>query len=137
VGEATTFHFPVQLDCAIAGELIEHCVYPEDVIANIAKNLKPGGTLVITCPDGQFEPPELPEFMSLLDRSKRSHLVAKQFGPTSEHHLFRFDPEALARIIPNDMELIETGQVAINLYAVLAKAQKRIHRQSLGNEKTP
>lgn len=121
VGNAEDFLFPRKLDVVIAGEIIEHCAYPEDVLRNASRNLVSNGMLLVTCPHGDIEDPGLPRFDDILDRQSRTTLKENQFGPTSEHHLFRFYEHNFPQIVPDDMQLVESSLVNGILLAAMRK----------------
>jgi 2-polyprenyl-3-methyl-5-hydroxy-6-metoxy-1,4-benzoquinol methylase len=47
-----TFALPEKFDIAICSEVLEHVPSSEKALSNIAKNLKPGGTLLLSVPSG-------------------------------------------------------------------------------------
>ena len=58
-------------DVAVAGEVIEHCAYPEEIIISILKFVKPGGFLIITTPNGNYFNSNLPTFSELSQKQLR------------------------------------------------------------------
>lgn len=97
------------LDIAIAGELIEHCAYPEDIVDKILEWVRPGGYLLLTTPNGGRMFIHLPRFGRLRRRQQRETLVRNQFGPSGKNHLFAFDSEDLDYIVPGYAKIIEVG----------------------------
>jgi len=52
VGDALNLPFPDALfDIVLSSEVIEHTVDPHQAFAEMARTLKPGGRLVLTCPN--------------------------------------------------------------------------------------
>lgn len=97
------------LDVAVAGELIEHCAYPEDILKRIINYVKPGGILVITTPNGSQITTKLPKFRHFINKSKRKKFEEVQFGPDGEDHLFLFNLKEIELILPNKGYMSEKG----------------------------
>ncbi len=97
------------LDVAIAGELIEHCAYPEDILQQILTFVRPGGLLLITTPNGASLRSNLPSFSELSEKELRKKFEETQFGPDGEDHLFLFKIEEIDMITPKNCSIIESG----------------------------
>ncbi|MBI3663826.1 MAG: class I SAM-dependent methyltransferase [Acidobacteria bacterium] len=74
-------------ELVVWGEMIEHVAYPEKVLGEIRRVLRPGGHLVLSTPNGRRLHTGLPTFGQVADRAA---LVTKQFKPDSDGHLFLF-----------------------------------------------
>ncbi len=74
-------------ELVVWGEMIEHVAYPENVLGEIRRVLRPGGHLVLSTPNGRRLRTGLPTFGEVADRGA---LVAQQFKPDSDGHLFLF-----------------------------------------------
>jgi 2-polyprenyl-3-methyl-5-hydroxy-6-metoxy-1,4-benzoquinol methylase len=94
---------------AIAGEIVEHCAYPEDILARILEFVKPGGILIVTTPNGARILNPLPTFGEVAGKDDRRVFVSRQFRPAGEDHLFLFKLDELAMIVPDNMEIIQKG----------------------------
>jgi 2-polyprenyl-3-methyl-5-hydroxy-6-metoxy-1,4-benzoquinol methylase len=109
-GNIETLDFPRgSLDVAIAGEIVEHCAYPEDILARILEFVKPGGILIVTTPNGARILNPLPTFGEVAGKDDRRVFVSRQFRPAGEDHLFLFKLDELAMIVPDNMEIIQKG----------------------------
>jgi len=88
---------PNLFDVVLLGEVIEHVAYPERLLQHLSQLLAPGGILILTTPNGERFHTGLP---TLADIKDRKELVAKQFKPDADGHLFlltRGELEALVR----------------------------------------
>ncbi len=83
-------------DLVVWGEMIEHVAYPEKVLGEIQRVLRPGGHLVLSTPNGRRLHTGLPTFGQVADRGT---LVAKQFKPDSDGHLFLFAQSELEALL--------------------------------------
>ncbi len=107
-----TLEFPKEsLDLAIAGELIEHCAYPEDIVQQILSYVRPGGVLIVTTPNGSRLKTNLPTFRQVSRREQRKIFEERQFGPAGEDHLFLFRINEVHDILPPNAKIIEVGYV--------------------------
>jgi SAM-dependent methyltransferase len=70
-------------------EVLEHCAYPERVLAAVGEGVKPGGILVATTPNRRYLRSTLPTFEAMRT-SDRAELAKHQFGPDGSDHLFAF-----------------------------------------------
>ena len=108
-------------DIAVAGEVIEHCAYPEEIVSNILKYVKPGGFLILTTPNGNYLNSHLPTFRQLSQKTLRKQFESIQFGPDGDNHLFLFKLDELNDIVPTNADIIEKGYVGgtvlINKYS--------------------
>ena len=109
-GNIETVAFPPgSLDVAVAGEIVEHCAYPEDILAKVLGFVKPGGILIVTTPNGSRVLNRLPTFRQVAGKDERKAFVARQFRPAGEDHLFLFRLEELPMIVPPGSEIVEQG----------------------------
>lgn len=97
------------LDVVILGEVVEHCAFPEKVVSNALRYVKPGGLVIITTPNGARIKSNLPTFSAVLRDEKRAEYAARQFGPDQKDHLFQFTLEETRYLIPERGELVEWG----------------------------
>ncbi len=97
------------LDIAVAGELIEHCAYPEEIIEKIFIFIRPGGFLILTTPNGARLKTTLPTFKQVFKKEQRKIFEEKQFLPSGEHHLFLFKLEEIKHILPKGKKVVEKG----------------------------
>lgn len=109
-GDITTIDFPKEsLEAAILGEVVEHCAYPEEIIAKVVEFLKPGGILVVTTPNANRILTLLPHFSEFKTKEARLELEKWQFGPDSSNHLFLFSQSEINLIIPENCKIISQG----------------------------
>jgi ubiquinone/menaquinone biosynthesis C-methylase UbiE len=103
-----------KFDAVIIGELVEHVAYPEKLLKEAKRVLKPGGLMIITTPNNHIFlgmlsgiKPEL--FEDIKDRNK---LLKRQFGPAGKDHLFVFDKKSLNALLERQgFEIILGGYV--------------------------
>ncbi len=122
VGDIQSLDFPLNmLDVAIAGELIEHCAYPEEIVEKILKYVRPGGFLILTTPNGSRIRTNLPTFEQFISKTSRKVFEERQFGPDDEDHLFLFRLNEIEHIMPKESKIIEKGYlggtILINKYS--------------------
>lgn len=98
------YQSPEKFDCVLAGEIIEHCAFPNQLLSSIARNLKSGGVTILTTPNGaEFNSP-LPTYKQVTNIEE---LIPKQFHWGD--HLFLFTVEELKELFDqNGFDVIET-----------------------------
>lgn len=74
-------------DVVLLCEVLEHCAYPEDILAKAGEGLKSGGFLVATTPNGKYIRNKLPTF-EVIRAGDRREISERQFGPDGPDHLF-------------------------------------------------
>lgn len=111
---------PESLHFAVAGELIEHCAYPEDILARIAHFVRLGGYIMVTTPNGSCLYSKASPFSFFNSRASRAVLQSLQFGHSGSSHLFHFKLKDIASITPPGFEIVEEGYLGgsawIDLY---------------------
>lgn len=76
-----------KFDLIFANQIIEHLVYPLEMINSLKGLLKPGGRLVITTPNGAYIKNSLPSFHELGDPVQWED---KQFTADGDGHFFAY-----------------------------------------------
>ncbi|HSI54490.1 MAG: class I SAM-dependent methyltransferase [Ramlibacter sp.] len=78
---------PGQYDLVFTNQLVEHLVYPRQFIERLLRNLRPGGLLVVTTPNGQYVRNHLPSFTELGDPRQWEHL---QYTADGDGHFYAY-----------------------------------------------
>ena len=78
---------PEKYDLIFANQIIEHLVYPLEMIEALKKLLAPQGRLVITTPNGKYIKNTLPTFTALGDPKQWEE---KQFTADGDGHFFAY-----------------------------------------------
>jgi 2-polyprenyl-3-methyl-5-hydroxy-6-metoxy-1,4-benzoquinol methylase len=99
---------PASSDVVLLCELLEHCAYPEAILAAAASSLRKGGIVVVTTPNGEYVRHHLPNFRSVRD-GDRSVLAQRQYGPDGTDHLFLYSAEELQELRPPGMSIHKWG----------------------------
>jgi len=90
------FRSPELFDGVVLGEIIEHVAFPDQLLQSAAQNLKPGGYLFLTTPNGnEFDQP-LPTYKQVTNLEE---LIPKQFHWGD--HLFLYTQEELQELLFN------------------------------------
>jgi len=105
----------LKFDGIILGEIIEHCAWPEKVVAGTLARLKPGGCLVVTTPNAEKVGEHLPTFSKFDGADKRRELEKMQFGPAGEDHLFLFTMREMKSLAPEGAKLVDSGYLGGSL----------------------
>jgi 2-polyprenyl-3-methyl-5-hydroxy-6-metoxy-1,4-benzoquinol methylase len=82
-----------RFDCALAGEVIEHVAFPDQLLKSVAENLKPGGICVLTTPNGEDYSSTLPTYRQVTNIEE---LIPKQFHWGD--HLFLYTTDELREL---------------------------------------
>jgi len=109
------------VDIVILGEVVEHCAYPEIIVAIALEHLREGGFVLVTTPNGSRIKPSRPTFSHVLERTQRNALEKTQFGAVGRSHLFLFTLAELCSITPASGRIVGKGYfggtVLINAYS--------------------
>jgi 2-polyprenyl-3-methyl-5-hydroxy-6-metoxy-1,4-benzoquinol methylase len=91
-----TDEVPGDFDLVFANQLIEHLVYPAEFLARLTRKLRPGGTLVIATPNGEYARNTLPSFGELGDPAQWAHL---QFSADGDGHFYAYLAKELIGLV--------------------------------------
>lgn len=94
-GNVLQDEFAGAFDLVFANQIIEHLVYPDQLLQQLKKRLKPGGRLVITTPNGSYVKNALPSYKQLGDPKAWEHL---QFTADGDGHFYAYLREELVEI---------------------------------------
>jgi len=86
---------PGHYDLIFANQLIEHLVYPDALLARLRANLRPGGRLVVTTPNGDYMRNKLPSFRELGDPRQWEHLQCTADG---DGHFYAYLADELLEV---------------------------------------
>jgi 2-polyprenyl-3-methyl-5-hydroxy-6-metoxy-1,4-benzoquinol methylase len=84
---------PGLYDLVFANQLIEHLVYPVEFLTRLSRNLRPGGLLIVTTPNGDYVRNNLPSYRDLGDPRQWEHL---QFTADGDGHFYAYLAQELA-----------------------------------------
>lgn len=84
-----------KFDIIYANQLIEHLVYPKQMIEQLSSMLKSGGKLVIATPNYFYALSRHPSFEQLGDPKKWEHM---QFSADGDGHFFAYKEQELTQI---------------------------------------
>ena len=84
-----------KFDLIFANQLIEHLVYPAQLVGRLASWLKPRGRLVVTTPNWAYIKSVLPSFGEIGDPAQHEHL---QFFADGDGHFFAYRASELVEI---------------------------------------
>lgn len=90
---------PGSYDLIYANQIVEHLVYPDQLLQRLQTLLKPGGRLVMTTPNGDYIKNALPSFRQLGDAKEWEHM---QHSADGDGHFYAYLREEL-------VELFETA----------------------------
>jgi len=86
---------PGDQDLVFANQIIEHLVYPSQLLQGLKSLLKPGGRLVVTTPNGEYVKNGLPSYRGLGNPKDWEHM---QFTADGDGHFFAYRSKELAEI---------------------------------------
>ena len=89
---------PGQYDLVFANQIIEHLVYPDQLLACLKDRLKPDGRVVVTTPNGDYVKNALPSYHDLGDPKDWEHM---QFTADGDGHFYAYLREELIAIFSN------------------------------------
>lgn len=94
-GNALDLDLPRPFDLVFANQVLEHLVYPVELIRGLARLLAPGGRLIATTPNGLYLKSKLPLFRELGDPAQYAN---RQFFPDGDGHFFAYSRAELREI---------------------------------------
>ena len=86
---------PGRYDLVYANQIIEHLVYPGQLLEKLAALMRPGARLVVTTPNASYIKNTLPTFTELGEASQWEHL---QFTADGDGHFFAYEREELLNL---------------------------------------
>lgn len=86
-GNAMEVELDKQFDLIFANQIVEHLIYPLEFTQRLVKFLKPGGTLVMTTPNGDYIKNSLPSYSEL---GEVQQYVDRQFSFDGDGHFFAY-----------------------------------------------
>jgi 2-polyprenyl-6-hydroxyphenyl methylase/3-demethylubiquinone-9 3-methyltransferase len=92
-GNVFELGFEAEFDVVVMTEVIEHVAHPDQFLAKIAQFVVPGGSIVMTTPNGRYVRFNLPKFSDCADPSLYE---AVQFGPNADGHIFLLHRDEIA-----------------------------------------
>ncbi len=84
-----------KFDLIFANQIVEHLVYPGELLRRLARWLKPGGRLVVTTPNWAYVKNSLPSFAEIGDPALHEH---RQFTADGDGHFFAYSAAELVEI---------------------------------------
>lgn len=87
--------FDGEYDLIFANQIIEHLVYPAELLQRLMQRLVPGGRLVVTTPNGAYVKNPLPSYAELGDPRDWEH---RQFTADGDGHFFAYRADELVRL---------------------------------------
>jgi 2-polyprenyl-3-methyl-5-hydroxy-6-metoxy-1,4-benzoquinol methylase len=79
-------------DLVFANQIIEHLVYPAELLRNVARFARAGGVIVISTPNHDYFRSSLPSYTELGDPKQHEHM---QFSAGGGGHFFAYTEEEL------------------------------------------
>jgi 2-polyprenyl-3-methyl-5-hydroxy-6-metoxy-1,4-benzoquinol methylase len=95
-----------EYDLIFANQIIEHVVYPVEMLVRLKRLLRPGGRVVTATPNGEYVRSNLPSYTSLGDAAKWEHL---QHTADGDGHFFLYVRDELRDIF------VSAGLSAVNV----------------------
>jgi SAM-dependent methyltransferase len=86
---------PGRYDIIFANQIIEHLVYPDVLVTQLKRILKPGGRLIISTPNADYIKCTLPSYAELGDPLSWEHL---QNSADGDGHFYAYKPDELRDI---------------------------------------
>lgn len=85
-----------RFDLVMACEVIEHVAHGDQLINHLKQFLTPGGTLLITTPNGSYFRSKLPTYSQIKDFTA---LEDKQFQPDADGHLYLYTSQEILNLL--------------------------------------
>ena len=95
VGNVLTDDISGEFDLVYANQIIEHLVYPLQLLERLKATMRVGARLVVTTPNAQYIKNSLPSFRELGDVKQWEH---RQFTADGDGHFFAYTADELVSI---------------------------------------
>jgi 2-polyprenyl-3-methyl-5-hydroxy-6-metoxy-1,4-benzoquinol methylase len=95
----------------LLAEVIEHVAHPDELLANAARLVRPGGWVVMTTPNGAYFRNRLPRFTDCADPARFELL---QFRPDADGHIFLLHPDEVPALAAKAGLAIERFELFTN-----------------------
>jgi 2-polyprenyl-3-methyl-5-hydroxy-6-metoxy-1,4-benzoquinol methylase len=95
VGNALELNFERKFDVIFANQIIEHLVYPRELVGGLSALLKPGGILVVTTPSWHYIKNALPSFDEIGDPAQYED---RQFTADADGHFYAYRESELFNV---------------------------------------
>lgn len=92
---ALSDQLPGGFDLIFANQILEHLVYPMELLGRLKALLAPGGRVVVTTPNGHYVKNSLPSYDSLGNPADWEHM---QFSADGDGHFFAYQRSELERL---------------------------------------
>ncbi|MBD2187087.1 class I SAM-dependent methyltransferase [Pseudanabaena mucicola] len=99
VGNALEMELKQDFDIVFANQIIEHLIYPNQLVERLVQFLKNGGHLIATTPNYFYIKNNLPSFSELGNVEDYEHL---QFTADSDGHFFAYRNDELIKIFEEE-----------------------------------
>lgn len=94
-GNALELNLNGSFDLIFANQILEHLVYPVELIRGLAGMLVPGGRVIATTPNGNYFRSHLPFFKELGDLTQYE---SQQFSADGDGHFFAYSVDELREV---------------------------------------
>jgi len=106
-GNAIESELDDRFDLIFANQIVEHLVYPEQLVTRLKGLLSSGGKVVLTTPNWHYVRNNLPSFEDIGDPRQFEHL---QYTADADGHFFAYKASELEQILLGaDFEIIESS----------------------------
>lgn len=112
---ALEFEIDRRFDVVFCNQMIEHVVYPVELLTRLKALLKAGGKLVVTTPNFRYFVSRLPSFSEIGDPAQHA---GRQHSADADGHFYAYSPEELRQIFIQsgfdkvDVEVFESPWVS-------------------------
>lgn len=97
-GDLFDLKFDKPFDLVVAAEVLEHAAHGDRLIHRLFDYTKPGGTVLITTPNGDNSRSNLPTYSQLTEQD-RINFESEQFKPDADGHLFLYTTQEITTLL--------------------------------------
>jgi 2-polyprenyl-3-methyl-5-hydroxy-6-metoxy-1,4-benzoquinol methylase len=110
-GNVFELEFAEGFDLVLATEIIEHLAHPDRFVARLATLVRPGGSIVLTTPNGSYWRNKLPRFTECANPEQFEQF---QFKPDADGHIFLFSADDIRLVAADAGLVVETASLFTN-----------------------